>query len=406
MQKFITIVLCLLAGIGINESTACTSAIISGKRMPDGRPIMWKHRDTSSENNKLLYFSGQKYDYLGMVSVGESENTKIWMGMNSSGFCIMNTASYNINSETVEKVRYGEGRVMFMALNECASLQEFELFLDGLITPTGISSNFGVLDAKGGAAYYEVGHYGWVKTDVNDPKVAPLGYVVRTNFSFSGNPETGQGYARYKAASDIFFESAMQNNLSVETILSLVDRNLVNGFTGDNLTDLATESDEIRMVHFKDNIARKSSTSSAIFKGVKPGDDPHATTMWAVVGWPLASVAVPVWINEKQILPALLTAPTGEHSAICDASLYIKHSAMPITYGHGQDYININRIYNTDNTGAMQWIRPLEDRIIRTVKLHSENWINSIPSCKNIDALYQEIDKMIIYTYNNNNITL
>ena len=39
---------------------ACTSAIITGKATPDGRPLMWKHRDTGQENNKIEYVTGEK----------------------------------------------------------------------------------------------------------------------------------------------------------------------------------------------------------------------------------------------------------------------------------------------------------------------------------------------------------
>ena len=33
----------------------CTSAIITGKATPDGRPLMWKHRDTGEDNNRVDY---------------------------------------------------------------------------------------------------------------------------------------------------------------------------------------------------------------------------------------------------------------------------------------------------------------------------------------------------------------
>ena len=36
---------------------ACTSAIITGKATPDGRPLMWKHRDTGELNNKVKHLN-------------------------------------------------------------------------------------------------------------------------------------------------------------------------------------------------------------------------------------------------------------------------------------------------------------------------------------------------------------
>ncbi len=42
-------------------TAACTTAIISGKFTPDGRPLLFKHRDTSFKQNKLMYFNDGKY---------------------------------------------------------------------------------------------------------------------------------------------------------------------------------------------------------------------------------------------------------------------------------------------------------------------------------------------------------
>ena len=399
MKKVASLVLVLLSIFSIEKSSACTSIIVSGKYTADGRPIMWKHRDTSNENNKLIYFSGQKYDYIGLVST-ETENKSVWMGMNSAGFCIMNTASYNINNGDSFDEGYGEGEVMAMALASCATLDDFEKLIKSIDNPTGLASNFGVIDAHGGAAYFEVGDEAFIKIDVNNQDLAPLGYIVRTNYSANGNPDLGQGYARYITASDVFLTSAMQNDLTVESILRVAERNLVNGFTGDNLLDLATGEDKVRMVHFKDNIARKSTTSSVIFKGVKQGDDPMATLMWTVGGWPLATPAVPVWMNKDKLLPSLLTAPEGKNAAMCDMALAAKRAAMPITRGHGQDYININKVYNTDGSGYIQWIVPLEKEILALTEAHSKTWNNKdIPSSKELKVLYDEIERLIVERY-------
>mgnify|MGYP002224951843 CR=1 FL=1 len=36
---------------------ACTSIIITGKATPDGRPLMWKHRDTGAPYNHISYLT-------------------------------------------------------------------------------------------------------------------------------------------------------------------------------------------------------------------------------------------------------------------------------------------------------------------------------------------------------------
>jgi len=400
-MKQLTILLVFLILTLANRIDACTSVIISGKYTSDGRPVMWKHRDTSNENNKLIYITSGKYEYIAMVNVGEKELTEAWMGMNSRGFCIMNTASYNLNPGEDENGKYSEGEIMARALASCASLEEFEELIESLDKPTGLEANFGVIDAHGGAAYYEVGDSSITRINVNDLSVAPLGFVVMTNYSFNGDPETGQGYARYITAYNLFYQAAMQNSLTVEFIMSNAERNLLNGFTGVNLADLATSEDRVKMVHFRDNIARRSSTSSVIFKGVAPGDDPAETMMWAVGGWSLASVAYPVWLNDEYILPELLTAPVNENSGMCTMALRMKKESMPVTRGHGQDYININKIYNSNQSAYMQWIRPLEDEIFQLTAQALNNWNKPIPTSKQIRELYNAIDRLVRLTYMN-----
>ena len=399
-MKHLTLLLFFFALSLAGRVDACTSVIISGRYTPDGRPIMWKHRDTSNENNKLVYVRNGRYEYIAMVNVGNREQEDAWMGMNTRGFCIMNTASYNLNKGDDDNGKYGEGEIMGLALASCATLEDFEKLLEKLNRPTGLESNFGVIDASGGAAYYEVGDSSITKTDVNDRTVAPLGFVVMTNYSFNGDPQTGQGYARYITAYNLFYRAAMMDDLTAEFILRNAERNLVNGFTGIDLAGLATSEDEVKMLHFKDNITRRTSTSSAIFKGVSPGSDPAGTMMWAVGGWPLATPAYPVWFNDDYILPALLTAPEKENSRMCKKALEMKRESMPISRGHGQDYININKIYNTKGSGYMQWIRPLEDEILdMTDRLVNQNGGQS-PSAKKIRELYTAIDDLVLSVYN------
>ena len=85
---------------------------------------------------------------------------------------------------------------MRLALETCADLNDFEDLLRRSSGKWGIEANFGVLDADGNVAYYETGYYDFTKFDVNDPAVAPKGYIVRTNFSVTGRGDKGQGYIR------------------------------------------------------------------------------------------------------------------------------------------------------------------------------------------------------------------
>ena len=50
---FLTITLILFL---VYSSFACTTTIISGKATADGRPLLFKHRDTGATQNKVMFF--------------------------------------------------------------------------------------------------------------------------------------------------------------------------------------------------------------------------------------------------------------------------------------------------------------------------------------------------------------
>lgn len=191
-------------------SEACTAVIISGKVRPDGKPLMFKHRDTGNLDNTIEYFRGEKYSFLGLVNRDwrtnpVAKNTggvpEVWSGRNETGFCIINTATYDLKDDDVPASQMDrEGLVMYRALEICRTTADFERLLDTLSRPMGVEANFGVIDAEGGAAWYEVNNHSWVKFDVNEE---PSGYRVVTNFTCSGRVKDRKGVDRYEKASEI-----------------------------------------------------------------------------------------------------------------------------------------------------------------------------------------------------------
>lgn len=73
MKKIKLFLVIVLIAFAWNESGACTSAIITGKLTPDGRPLLWKHRDTSEDNNRIEYFKGKNIILLHSLIVRTKE---------------------------------------------------------------------------------------------------------------------------------------------------------------------------------------------------------------------------------------------------------------------------------------------------------------------------------------------
>jgi hypothetical protein len=360
-MKKISLVILALFSIAF----ACTSAVISGSATVDGRPILWKHRDTGSLENKLVFISEKGYDFMGIANVKDPMNKDIWMGLNEKGFAIMNTASYNINeglSCDVEDDQ--EGLFMRLALETCASTRDFEDLLTRSSGKWGIAANFGVIDAEGNAAYYETGFYEYTKFDVNDPKIAPDGYLVRTNFSLTGKGDKGQGYIRYDATNCLF---ETQKKLSVEFILREATRNMDHGALSEDIGNmkLPKNADDQTIVAFQDYTVRYWSASVLVVQGVLPGEDPKNSMLWPIIGFPLTAMTTPVFFSSGYDLPEVITTDDKTAPFMATASLKLKDELFPVGHDDEENYIDVAKLKNKKKTGYLQVLMQAEEKILQ-----------------------------------------
>jgi hypothetical protein len=387
MKKILLLIMVSSLYTMVNEATACTTFIISGKHTADGRPILYKHRDTGTPDNALVYFTDGKYPYIGLVDATSTGMSMVWGGYNSAGFAIMNSAAYNNNIGDTTKLIDREGIVMKLALQQCATLADFEKMLTELPKPLGVDANFGVIDASGGAAYYETGQQGFKKIDANDPAVAPFGYLIRTNHSFTGVIDKGSGYIRYATAANALNMAAAVNRLDPQYLINSISRNLTHSLTKVNLREgIPADGSEADFRSFDDFIPRYSTASVILVVGAKNGEEPSNTMMWTVLGFPLVTVAVPVWLSAGKDLPRLMSMKDDFHAPLCNAAMKLKSQCFPIVRGSGYKYINLAAVINAENTGIMQQIEPIENEIFtRTRELMSR-----LPEGKNRNAMIQE----------------
>ena len=372
---------CLLISVallvGATHSKACTSIIVSGKVTPDGRPYIFKNRDTHDLDNLAIQIQGSHYRFIGIVAAKDSLYKSVWSGHNEVGFAIANTAAYNLNGKPQPgKSRpqgdENDGTLMRKALETCRTLADFEHLLDSIKAqgPIPSNSNFAVLDAEGGVAYYETGNKGYVKYDANDPQVAPYGFIVRTNHGMSGERSLDQGIERYLAISDYATRASYANSLGFENIIRKVARNLKHGLTQLDLHDFQPQDDSQPVFFpFRDFIPRYLTASAQLIQGVKDGESPLLTTAWSIVGSPLTTIAIPLWITADGKLPNLVThQQPGQQAPLVAISFVLKRQLFPIERGNGQDYINLARLINRSGTGILQLIEPIENEIFRRSK--------------------------------------
>lgn len=382
------------------ESTACTTAIFSGKSTADGRPLLWKHRDSDWYNNKIVFFHGRKFDYAGLVNSEDKPYHEIWAGYNTAGFAIMNSASYNLKPDSdTTTIKDKEGFLMKKALETCVTVDDFEKLLLQMPKPLGVEANFGVIDAWGGAAYFETNNFSWIKYDANDPATAPDGYIIRSNYSFSGTPNKGFGYVRYKTASEIIKTAFSENRITPEFLIQDASRCLRNVQIN---SDLSAEFKKIQQTAYyplTDYIIREYTTSVLVVQGVKNGENPLFTTGYSLVGFPLTTVVVPFWIGATSELPTLITAPEGMNAPLCDWSLRLKKSIFDLPFEGADNYVNLYMIGNATSTGIWQQLKPVEDEIFKITKQKIQHWRENGFVKDEITNHYQWIDEKLTLTF-------
>jgi len=356
-----------------NSGLACTTAIISGKVTPDGRPLLWKHRDADNFNNKVVYEVGPRFKYLALINSDDPER-HVWAGTNSAGFSIMNSASYNIKPDTDSTIKQDlEGLIMKLALGSCATITDFAQMLDTLPKPWGVSANFGIIDAKGGAGYFEVKNFSYRFYDANSNTDAPDGFLVRTNFSVSGESNKGAGYIRFATATNLLKEAKAAGDLTPEFLLTNATVSLKQEFTNIDLTKEISKVDKI--VSLRDYILRYYSSSTVVIQGVLALEPTDFSTMWVKLGFQPASVAVPLWVGAGGVLPQLITAPGTQNAKLCDYTLQLKKSCFPLeNWDEGKNYVLLNSLVNNEQTGLIQLTRVFDREIIQRTQMKYEKW--------------------------------
>lgn len=381
-------------------SYCCTSAIFTGKVTVDGRPLIWKNRDTGELNNRVEFFKASKdikYSFIALVN-SPSEGGEAWSGTNEKGFSIMNTASYNLqdlDDNTKSSKMDREGKVMYEALATCSNLSDFETMLDEMKKPIGVEANFGVIDAEGGAAYYEVNNYRWTKLDVNDPKIAPKGYLVYTNHSFTGRIDEGMGYIRYESAERILADyNSKHGKIDPQWILNNLSRSYYNSLLD---IDLIKNPEYAHNGWFidQDFIPRRSTSAVFIGKGVNKGENPLLSVVWIVLGYAPVGVAVPLMVEQGDKIPEFMLKRSEEdkNCEMCDVALNRKKVIFSVSRGNGKNYFNFSKVWNENGSGYIQTLYPIENKIFEKFDTLLEKfYIDGRVESEQIEKFYRNTD--------------
>lgn len=376
MKRIILLVISLLVYLPESEVMGCTSAIVSAKASKYGRPMLWKHRDTSNTDNKVEYVGAENgsHSYVALFNASDKGLREAWTGMNDVGFAIMNTASYNIKDDNVsQKNMDKEGIVMTAALKTCRTVDDFGKLLDKWPRPIGVEANFGVIDASGAGAFFECNNHSYVRYDLDK---AENGILIRTNYSHSGRKNEGYGFIREKNAEHFLLEAAARSEITPEMLTESVSRSFYHDL---KKKDYLTSGE--KWVIDQDFIPRYKSTAVIVIEGCRPidvsgvraGDLEDEYIMWTGIGYPPCSEIVPVWCKAGGVDESLRGHGKNGHSPQCDKVKARRAEVFPIKKGNGDKYINMERLYNEKGTGYIQVFVPDNLKVYELFRRKREN---------------------------------
>lgn len=400
MKRFYTI---LFAVLCVGSAYACTAVIASGRATADGRPFIFKNRDSSDGiNNSLMTIKGAKYQYVGVVNYTSSTSPKsMWYGHNEAGFAILNTVSYYFNSPTTSS-NTSAGALMKKALGECATVDEFErlLALTQQQSTTVLSTNFAVMDSLGNVAFFEASNTSYTKFDANDETVAPDGYLVRTNFSFSSpyyETTNHVGEQRYKAAHKYIEDTFGGGKIDAVQLVHELPRYLYHGDREVNLWDEIPENiNDVSNTYFSNFIPRYTSASASLMQGVKEDEAAKTTVSWLNMGWPCGSFTVPIVITQSLTLPEVVKRNASTRkSEMCTGSIELKNRVFCIYHDGAQttDSIDLSKLINKKETGILQKVMAADGTVCEQGLQMLQDFRTNPANDQEVAAYYQWVDE-------------
>ncbi|MGC9111442.1 MAG: carcinine hydrolase/isopenicillin-N N-acyltransferase family protein [candidate division WOR-3 bacterium] len=363
---------------------ACTIGVFGSGVTGDGRVILWKNRDVSNPDQEMGFFQGPRFRFIANVYAGETLD--VWAGINEAGFAIMNSNSYNLSGDGDGA---DDGNIMHLALGSCATVEDFARLLDSLnLVGRETPANYGVFDASGDAAIFEAGNTFYHRFDADQDT---LGFLLRANFSISGGPSRLLGKNRFERAMALCTTWLRHHKFSVEFIIRVLSRDL--GQVGFDPYPLPFYGQLVPLpagyLPIDTTIARATTRSVEIMVGPRPDASSNTGMMWVLLGSPLATLPIPLWVRGGMVPEEL----NGKNTAIiCEEAKRLFNWLCP-----DPDFpkaVNTFRLVRW-----LEFIAPREDSIFRLVADSERLWGPAGPDAQSAAELTAAVCQQVIRTY-------
>ncbi|TFG80056.1 MAG: hypothetical protein E4H23_03880 [Chrysiogenales bacterium] len=358
----LAIFLALLSTLSLPDH-ACTTAVISPGASSSHRPLLWKNRDTDFLNNKVIFVNESPFSYLALVNAEDRSGRWAYAGLNSAGFAIFNSVAYNL-PESSGEMKDMEGTIMADALRICSSVADFEKYIQENLGPSlGSLANFGVLDAQGDAALFEVSNRAFKKYTAAD---FPEKYIINTNFARSGEAGTGAGYLRFERASQLFGQIP-PGQISPYLILGRISRDTGHALVQQPVYSQfkAFSAKKPFWIATRDTIDRESTSAAVVVCGRKPDQKNSLATLWVMLGEPLFTIAIPMWVEAGA---SAIPLAQGDKAALYLESKRLKKTARPHPESDRREYLEATRLDNLEGTGFLPGLLETEKKIFASTE--------------------------------------
>ncbi len=395
--------------LDLNSSRGCTIGAFSYLSTRSRCPILWKNRDIANPDQAVYYFTDGQYRYLGLVYANDS--TRVWAGINEKGFAIINSNSYNIGSGASNGP--DDGELMKIALQRCASIGEFQEILDSTnLTGRTVPANFGVFDSTGEATIFEAGAYQYQRFDATKES---LGFILRANFSMSGDSARRTGYARYLRAMELVKSGYQDTSLDAQYIFSKVARDIggpdFNPYPlpfqdtfGSYPYGFLPTTASINRYRTRACVVLIGKAKSSILTrlGANPSDskmrnlnnlnhferfEQFGLTMWTILGEPCIGIPLPL-ILDAQSVPKELSGPGLPK--ICALTKSIR------------DYVYCGSDFGVNTfllANIQKVILPLETEIFKRTEEKLNLWQTDLPKASEVLGFEESLAQCVVECY-------
>jgi hypothetical protein len=369
-------------------AAACTTAVVSAKASATGRPMLWKNRDADGSDNQVVFLSDGRYPFVALVNRGDVMGLQVWAGINAAGFGIMNSASYNLEKgDTV-----GEGTLMRLALQSCATVDDFEKLLErSNAGGRDVSANFGVIDARGGAAVFETGSQGFRRFDAADPACGAAGaqgVLVRSNYSHSGSSSAGSGLLREARAVEMLSAMTASGGTDPRRILAGPARDAANPAIGST-----PDGPGARLLYTADSVCRLDTVSAVVLEAPAADEPAAASAMWIVPSLPLSGPAFVVFPAAGSV-PAEIAA-AGEPSPVVRQFLARRTRLYPETRGEMKRYMRRDALLDLGSTALPRFLAADEENFLAVERARAA-WRKVLPAPAAVEEVQRAVARRAV----------